>query len=221
MANSYSGPSQAYIKWYEERASTETGSHRAMRVAWLVRDIVDRLGERQQMLAYLGERPLVTRDLMWEVSELYPELAVDWEEVQRQLAADATFTDAAALSDDELAVRLRALARERGLSLMDLALRLGHQNRHVLPELEALLSDLRNVARIERTSGSIFRYLAQKHPDYAFLVYKARLFFEGRLEELEHAAAAEPLGYGSDAWRARRRYWGDVLGTYLKESGRE
>ncbi|MGH2371379.1 MAG: hypothetical protein ACRDI2_24660, partial [Chloroflexota bacterium] len=157
----------AYIKWSDEEVESESGV-RSVRAAWLVRDVPDAFGgERQEVLAYLGRLPAVTAHLQEEVAALFPEVSFDWGAIRRALAAGPNVTNVAQLTDDELALRLRALARERGLSLMDLSLRLGYRRRQVLPELMRFLDDAATVARFERTSGSIFDYMAEKHPDYA------------------------------------------------------
>lgn len=202
-----------YVKWLEEDEDGPTGPRR-VRAAWLVRDLLDRFGERQEMLAYLGQRPQVTPSLKEELAALYPGIPIDWESIQRALGAAPGLTDVAALTDDELALTLRDLARERGMSLMDLALRLGYGQRQILPEVVRLLENVGAVARFERTSGSIFDYLVEKHLDYAFVVYKARLFFEGHESALERVVSDEPAGFSDAAWRARRAYWRDRLDAY-------
>jgi hypothetical protein len=202
-----------YIKWLEEEEDGPNGPRR-VRAAWLVRDLLDELGERQEMLAYLGSRPRVTPVLQEEIAALYPEIEVDWESVERLLSPEPGRRNVAALTDDELALSLRELSNERGMSLMDLALRLGYGQRQILPEVVRLLENVGNVARFERTSGNVFEYLAERHLDYAFLVYKARLFFEGEEAALERLVGAEPAGFSDDAWRARRAYWRERLDEY-------
>ena len=205
----------AYVRWYEEETAGPSGP-RTARAAWLVRDVADDSGRRQEVLAYLGQRPAVTAALQEEVAALYPDLDVDWAAIRQALAANPGFTDVAALTDDELALRLRALARERGLSLIDLSLRLGYRQRQVLPELMAFLDDAPTVPRFERTSGSVFQYFADKHPEYAFLIYKARLFFEGDEDQLGATIESEPAGFGAGACRARRRSWQERLDAYRR-----
>jgi hypothetical protein len=97
---------------------------------------------------------------------------------------------------------------------MDLSLRLGYRQRQILPEVTALLSDDASVARFERTSGSVFDYMVEKHPEYAYLIYKARLFFEGNEVALAEVIAQEPSGFGDAAWVSRRRYWRERLDAY-------
>jgi hypothetical protein len=205
----------AYVKWLDEEVEGPTGPRR-VRAAWLVRDVTDWFGERREVLAYLGQRPAITATLEEEITALFPGLTVDWAAIRRAISADSGFTNAQALTDDELAVRLRALAHERGMSLMDLALRLGYHQRQVLPEVVALIEDEGRAARYERTSGSIFDYLAEKHPEYAFALYRARLFFEGEDAALQETIAAEPPGFGDAAWKARRQFWKDRLETYRR-----
>lgn len=210
----------AYVKWYEEDAEEDAGAEprpRRIKAAWLVRDVIDHYGERQEVLAYLGRRPAVTAALQEEVAALYPDVRVDWQAVRRALTGGTDETNVPALTDDELALGLRGLARERGLSLMDLALRLGYRQRQILPEVTTLLGDPANVARFERTGGSIFDYMAEKHPEYAFLIYKARLFFEddaASLALLAETIEAEPAGLDDAAWRARRQFWRERLAAY-------
>ncbi|HEU5318768.1 MAG TPA: hypothetical protein VFX49_21825 [Chloroflexota bacterium] len=202
-----------YVKWLEEEEDAPDGARR-VRAAWLVRNLLDHLGERQELLAYLGQRPRVTPVLKEEVAALYPEIDVDWAAIERALSADPGRINVSALSDDELALTLRELAQERGLSLMDLALRLGYGQRQILPEVVRLLENVGNVARFERTSGSVFDYLVEKHLDYAFVVYKARLFFEGDEARLADVVRDEPKGFSDAAWRARREYWRGQLEAY-------
>jgi hypothetical protein len=202
-----------YVKWLEEEEEGPQGARR-VRAAWLVRDLLDELGERQELLAYLGTRPRVTSVLQEEVAALYPDVEVDWAAVERLLSAEPGRRNVASITDDDLALSLRELANERGMSLMDLALRLGYGQRQILPEVVRLLENLGNVARFERTSGSVFEYLAEKHLDYAFLLYKARLFFEGDDAALARVVQDEPGGFSDAAWRARRDYWRRTLDAY-------
>ncbi len=205
--------SDAYVQWYEENAGTAEHP-RPVRAAWLVRDVGGWLGARREFLAYLGRHPRVTESLREELAVLYPHVHFDWAAIQRALEAGRQGRDVAALTDDELVLHLRELARERGLSLMDLALRLGYYDRQIMPELMTLLDDTGRIARFERTAGSIFDYMARRHPDYAYLIYKARLFFEGNEQALRAAIAGEPQGFDDAAWRARRRYWSEQLERY-------
>jgi hypothetical protein len=202
----------AYVRWYDE--DEEGAGGRRVKAAWLVRDVAGAGGDRQQVLAYLGRRPVVTSTLQEELAALYPEVSFPWDAIRRALSAEGGLTNVAALTDDELALGLRALARERGMSLMDLSLRLGYRQRQVLPELVALLQEPGNVARFERTSGSVFDYMAERHPEYAYLLYKARLFFEGEEAGLAATVAAEPAGFGDTAWRVRRQFWRERLQAY-------
>lgn len=206
---------KVFVKWVEEDA--EVAPHepeRRVMAAWLVRDVTSRYGDREEVLAYLGDRPVLTPVLREELEALYPKVAFDWEDIKRAMGAGPNATDVSAITDDALALGLRALARERGLSPMDLALNLGYRQRQVLPEMMALLRDDPTVARFERTSGSVFDYLAEKHPEYAFFVYKARLFFEGDEAGLKQVLHDEPRGFSDTAWRARREYWQAQLTAY-------
>ena len=207
---------EPYVKWLEEEEEGPSGPRR-VRAAWLVRDLLDELGERQELLAYLGSQPRVTTMLQEETAALYPDLAFDWEAIERALTSPPGLTNVSALTDDELVLRLRELARERGLSLMDLALRLGYGQRQILPEVVRLLERADTVARFERTSGSVFEYLVEKHLDYAFVIFKARLLFEGDESALKRAIDEEPGGFSETTWRARRRYWRERLDRYHAE----
>jgi hypothetical protein len=207
--------SVAYVRWYEEEVGG--GGERRAKAAWLVRDVADMFGERQQVLAYLGQRPTISPMLEEELRALYPDTAFDWPAIGRALAAVPGYTNVAALTDDELVLGLRALVRERGLSLMDFSLRLGYRQRQVLPELMALLERPENVARYERTSGSVYDYMAARHPEYAYLIVKARLFLERDEERLQATIRAEPDGYGDEAWRARRQHWRAQIDAHERE----
>jgi len=206
-----------YVQWFEEEDDAAQGGARRQRAAWLIRDLPEEGGEpRRQVLAYLGPRPAVTAALREEVAALYPDVDVDWDAVRHAISSESGVTNVAALSDDELALRLIDLARERGLDAMDLSLRLGYAQRQVLPELLGLLADAASVGRFERTSGSVFDYMAERHPEYAYLLYKARLLFQGEESLLADLIAAEPRGFDDAAWRARRRFWQLRLDAYRR-----
>ncbi|MDQ3702647.1 MAG: hypothetical protein M3442_17250 [Chloroflexota bacterium] len=212
-------PAKAYLRWAEEEdeAAQPTEDSRLAHVAWLVCDITDDMGvTAQRFLAYLGRNPAVTPALMEEVVALYPEVEFDWEALRQAVERGDSGTDVSSLTDDELAQRLRQLAREHGLSLSDLSLRLGSSQRDMVTELLRFLEDRATVARFERTSGSIFDYLVERHLDYAFLLYKARLFFSGQDAHLTGVIGAEPTGFGAAAWRARRLFWREQLDAYLE-----
>jgi hypothetical protein len=210
-------PGVAYLRWTEDEVETPAGP-RSARVAWLVCDAPEEHGGTGlRYLAYLGERPAVTSSLIEELTALYPDVGFDWEALRRAVADAAGLTDVSALSDDEMALRLRALTGERGLSLNDLSLRLGYRQRNILPELLRYLDDPQTVARFERTDGSIFAYLLAHHQEYAFLLYKARLFFEDEGERLRRIVREEPAGFGGPAWRERREYWRAQLEAYARE----
>lgn len=210
-------PAAAYIRWAEEEveAAEAADDARLARVAWLVCDITDDSGvTAQRFLAYLGRNPTVTPALMEEVAVLYPEVELDWEALRHIVEQGDSGTDVSLLTDDDLAQRLRQLAREHGLSLSDLSLRLGSSQRDMVTEMLRFLEDQTAVARYECTSGSIFDYLVERHLDYAFLLYKARLFFSGQDARLAHVIGAEPTGFGASAWRARRLFWRQQIDAY-------
>lgn len=204
----------AYVQWTEEEASSGS-SDAIQQVAYLVYDRGRSGGKTAtEVLAYLGPHPEVTATLKEELAALYPGVSFDWHAIGRTLASPPGVTDVRTLSDDELALHLRQLAHERGLTLMDLALRLGYTQRQILPEVIAFLTDASSVARFERTSGSITEYLEEKHLDYAFLLFKARLFFEGDIQTLNQIISTEPRGFGDTAWQTRRLYWRSQMQAY-------
>jgi hypothetical protein len=208
----------AEVRWYdEEDAGSQRG--RLVRAAWLVCEPSERVGEQRRVLAYLGRRPAITPDLEQELSLLYPDVTFDWAAIRLAVADRPGITNPAHLTDDELIVALRDLARARGLTLLDLSLQLGYVQRQVLPEMMALLDRPENVARFERTSGSIFAYMVAHHPEHAYAIYKARLFLEGDRSALAAAIAGEPAGFGDAAWRERRRHWRTHLEAY-EQAGR-
>ena len=137
-------PAAVFLRWVDEEVETASGSRR-VRVAWLVHD--DRQGEGPRYLAYLGQRPAVTPQLIEEVESLYPDVPVSWDAVRQQLEGETGLTNVARLTDDELALALRGLAAERDLSLTDLSLRLGYRQRYVLGEVLRFLDDPAAVAR--------------------------------------------------------------------------
>jgi hypothetical protein len=102
---------KVFVKWVEEDAETAPGEPaRRVMAAWLVRDISSRFGEREEVLAYLGDRPVVTPMLREELEALYPAIQFDWDDVSRRVGAGPAATDVATMSDDELALSLLALA---------------------------------------------------------------------------------------------------------------
>jgi hypothetical protein len=204
-------PSAVYLRWVDEEVESATGSRR-VRVAWLVYDDGQDTGLRY--LAYLGQRPAVTPQLIEEVESLYPDVPVRWDAVRRQVEGETGLTDVARLTDDELALGLRGLAAERDLSLTDLSLRLGYRRRYVLGEVLRFLDDPAAVARFERTAGSIFAYLDRTHPEYAYLLLKARRLFSGDEEGLRRLIREEPTAFGEAGARERRAYWRTQLDAY-------
>ena len=232
----------AFLRWVDEDVET-LGGVRTARVAWLVctdatdatdasvetdanagrvpdvagTDVVGpetRPASEVRYLAYLGQRPAITPQLIEELSALYPEIEFDWDALRREVAQQPGRIDVARLTDDDLAQNLGALAAQHGLSLTDLSLRLGYGHRTILPELLRYLDDPAAVARFERTSGSIFDYLVEHHPQYAFLLFKARLLFSGEEETLRQVITTESAGFGQVAARERRAFWREQLATY-------
>ena len=208
----------AYIKWVPE---AESGlNERTLWVAWLVRDIVDDLGTRTQFLAYLGGRPRVTTDLQFEVSELYPHLDIDWDSIRQSLESRQPQTDVHSLSDDEVVFRFRELAHEQGLSVQDIASRVHIEPRNILQETETLVLTAGNRERFEQSSGSVFAYLAENHPEYAYGVMKVRLYLQGDHSRLEELVSNEPTGFSVDAARRRRHFWSLSLLSHMEASSK-
>ena len=211
------------VQWFDEEddeAGAGQAAPRRRRAAWLIAEPdasgpPDLVPDRR-VLAYLGPRPAVTAALREEVGALYPDLEVDWDAVRGAIAEETGRTNVHALTDDEVALHLADLAAQRGWSTMDLSLRLGYGQRQVLPELLRFLGDAVAVSRFERTSGSIFEYMVERHPEYAYLIYKARLVFEGEESLLADLINAEPRGFDDSAWQARRRFWRDRLEAYRR-----
>ena len=207
-----------YIKWVPEAGSGR--QDQTLWVAWLVRDIVDDLGTRTQFLAYLGGRPRVTTDLQLEISELYPKVKVDWESIRHSLESRQPQTDIHRLSDDEVAIRFRELAQEQGLSVQDVASRVHIEPRNILQETETLVLTEGNKERFERESGSIFAYLAESHPEYAYGIMKVRLYLQGDHSLLDKLVAGEPTGFSADAARQRRAHWSVSLLSHMEASSK-
>lgn len=209
----------AYIKWVPE---TDAGrSERTLWVAWLVRDIVDDLGTRTQFLAYLGARPRVTTDLQFEISELYPHLEVNWDSIRESLTSREPRTDVQRLSDDEFVLRFRELAHEQGLSVQDIASRVHIEPRNILQETETLVLTEGNRERFEQSSGSVFAYLAENHPEYAYGIMKVRLYLQGDHSLLDNLVSNEPTGFSADAVRRRREFWSLSLLSHMEASSKD
>ena len=207
-----------YIKWVPEAASGN--KDQTLWVAWLVRDIVDDLGTRTQFLAYLGGRPRVTTDLQFEISELYPNLEVNWESIRQNLESRQPQTDIHCLSDDEVVMRFRELAQEQGLSVQDVASRVRIEPRNILQETETLVLTEGNRERFERESGSVFAYLAESHPEYAYGIMKVRLYLQGDYSLLDKLVAGEPSGFSAVAARRRKEHWSISLLSHMEASSK-
>lgn len=210
---------EPYVLWTQEEEEGEeqpAPDEPGQFTARLVRAVSGPFGTRQETLAWLGRRPELTPTLQEELEALYPNITFNWPAIAQALATPPDRTDVRALSDDQVALQLQALAQERGLTVMDLSLKLGYHERQPLPEVLRLLEQAATIARFERTSGSVYQYLAERHTEYAYLLYKARLFFEGDEQTLQETIAAEPQGYSDAAWSARRRFWKAQLAAYQR-----
>ncbi len=205
-----------YIKWIPETVSER--KERTHWVAWLVRDIVDDLGSRTEFLAYLGGRPNVTTDLQFEISELYPNLEVNWDSIRQSLESRQPQTDVQRLSDDEIVLRFRELAQEQGLSVQDVASRVRIEPRNILQETETLVLTEGNKERFVEACGSIFAYLAENHPEYAYGIMKVRLYLQGDHSLLESLVANEPTGFSVDAGRRRKEHWSTSLLMHMESA---
>ena len=181
---------QARLVWYREQRTLPNGRERMVRVAWIVAEDPEHADATPRHLAYLGADPTITDRLREEFAALYPDIDVDWEELAR--SAEINPTDASQLTLDELAFRLRMILGEYGYMLDQIDFRLGKGWRRPLRQIELFVHDAASVGRFERTSGSFYAYLCQKHPETAYALLKVRtLLLEGEaaLAEME---AAEP-----------------------------
>jgi hypothetical protein len=196
------------IRWHDEEVPKPGGGGTYVRqVAWIVGEDVD--GEGVRYLAYLGANPSVTKDLKLEFDALYPDLDVDWQALESLVEKPKTKVHD--LSYDELALRLRSILGEHGYEMDAIDTEFGGGWHRPLKELERLLSNPAVTARFERTSGSVFRYLSESHPDYAYAVLKVRLLLESRTAALNDLVRSESeLGKGGKA-RERRDFYVKAL----------
>ena len=75
----------ASVRWDPEEQRRDDGSVRRVRSAWLVADVNEDGESHTRYLAYLGNRPQVTKQLREECEVLYPEIKIDWIRVTRAL----------------------------------------------------------------------------------------------------------------------------------------
>ena len=181
---------QARLVWYREQRTLPNGRERMVRVAWIVADDPEQPEAAPRHLAYLGADPTITDRLREEFAALYPEVDADWDELAE--SAEIAPTDVSKLTLDDLAFRLRMILGEYGYLLDQIDFRLGKGWRRPLRQIELFARDPGAVGRFERTAGSFYAYLCQKHPETAYALLKIRtLLIEGEAA-LEAMEASEP-----------------------------
>lgn len=203
----------ALIRWHAEERRDADGTARQVQAAWLVAEVpaAEDQPATTRYLAYLGHHPRVTEELTRECDVLYPELEIDWDAVGASMERPPFPTDT---SSDDLAIDWFEIVRGQGLRPDDVDYRIGRSRRRPLRELRMLLADSASVARLERTSGSVFRYLVDFHPEYAYAVIKLRLLLENRDPELERLEADEPADGGSVSRAERLGYWRRIIAEF-------
>jgi hypothetical protein len=166
-----------------------------------------------RFLAYMGPNPLITNQLKMEFDTLYPEIEVNWEVLEAEI--DRPQTDATTLTFDELACCIRSVLREYGLILDRVDDRLGRGWTRPLRDVERLLRDPGVTARFERNAGSIFSYFRQKHPEYAYALYKVRLLLVIGNDALSALEDREPEMQFGSRFRTFRQFCLDTLAQEL------
>ena len=202
-----------HIRWHEEEVVMPSGAARMRRVAWVVAD--DETGENLRYLAYLGAHPVVTPEFRLEFKALFPELSVDWERLESETRKPRRAVSE--LTNDQLAFQLRSILGEYGHELDAVDLRMGGGRRRPLREIERMLKDPGVAARFERTSGSVFLYFRQTHPEYAYALLKIRLLLESRSPELSALEEGERAGGKGAGSVARKDYIARALQSHLGE----
>tara|TARA_B100001123_G_C15321774_1_gene1028177 strand:+ start:1843 stop:2463 length:621 start_codon:yes stop_codon:yes gene_type:complete len=191
------------VEWRGEERTLPSGKVRTIRVAWLVDGDSDELRSSSRFLAYLGADPTITAQFKDEFHELYPQINIDWDSVEESLSSPST--DLGEISLSEFASKLRSILGEYGHMLDEVDHRLGHGRKRPLREIESFTRDSEATARFERTSGSIFNYLRQSHPESAYALYKAKLIASGEDSMLRELERHEPREHGSN-FRQYRAY---------------
>lgn len=202
-----------HIRWRMEERKLPNGRLRTIRVAWIVEHSGGSNKESIRFLAYMGPNPLITHQLKIEFDTLYSEIAVDWEALEKEI--DQPQTDAATLTFDELASRIRLILRDYGLILERVDDRLGRGWTRPLRDVERLLKDPGVTARFERTAGSIFSYFRQNHPEYAYALYKVRLLLVIGDDALSALEDREPEMQFGSRFRKFRQFGLDILAQEL------
>ena len=191
-----------HLRWRTEERRLPDGTVRTVRVAWVVEGPDG--AEDVRFLAYMGSNPVVTSQLKTEFEALYPAIEVDWEGLAEEIGRPQT--DVGELTFDELAPRLRAILGEYGLLLDRVDYRFGRGWTRPLRDVERLVGDPGVTARFERTSGSIFAYLREKHPEYAYALFKVRLWLRDGDEALVALEAREPETRPGSRYRVFREF---------------
>ena len=204
-----------HIRWRMEERKLPNGGLRTIRVAWIVEHGGYSNTENIRFLAYMGPNPLITNQLKFEFDALYPEIKVDWEVLEGEIGQPQT--DAATLTFDELACRIRPVLGEYGLILDRVDDRLGRGWTRPLRDVERLLRDPGVTARFERTAGSIFSYFRQKHPEYAYALYKVRLLLVVGEDALNALENREPEMQVGSRFRKFRQFCLDILAQELDD----
>lgn len=193
-----------HIRWRSEKREMPGGRIRDVRVAWVVEEPEDGDETGVRFLAYLGSNPVVTGQFKLEFAALYPAIEVDWDELSEEIGRPQT--DIGVLTYDELALRLRPILGEHGLRLDRIDHRLGRGWTRPLREVERLVRDPGVAARFERTSGSLFNYLREYHPEYAYALFKVRLLLIDGEASLTALEAREPEPQPGARFREFRRF---------------
>lgn len=193
-----------HVRWRMEERKLPRGGVRTIRVAWVVLEPDDGEEADVRFLAYMGPNPIVTSQLKLEFETLYPEVEVDWEGLAEEIGRPQT--DVNVLTFDELAGRIRAVLGEYGLLLDRVDYRLGRGWTRPLRDVERLVRDPGVTARFERTSGSIFAYFREKHPEYAYALYKVRLLLTAGENDLADLEEREPEMRSGNRFRSFRQF---------------
>jgi len=136
-------------------------------------------------------------------------VAIDWDAIRR--AAEQPPPAELPESLEEFALSVESIARAHDFPLAELDARLGRGRQRPLAEIARLVRRPADVARYERTAGSVFRYLMDRHPAYAYALIKLKLLLNRRMAELEVLEAREPVAGDGTPRAARVRFWVDAI----------
>ena len=194
----------ASVRWHPEEQRRDDGSVRNVRSAWLVADGSDDGESQTRYLAYLGNRPQVTKQLREECEVLYPEIKIDWVEVARAIEKPPPVV---APDLEALAQHWSEAVIEQGYEPIEIEARIGRGRQRPLSDLSRLIEDAGVVGRIERTSGSIMAYMTEFHPNYAYAVAKLYVLLIGNEEEFERLEAEEPSVFRKMPRADQVKFW--------------